>query len=63
MLAAGCGSLAAHFSSSFSTATARWDLDDAQTPMGITYGQSALSCESHEWERACRLFANRVVGV
>lgn len=63
MLAAGCGSLAVHFSSSFSTATAQWDSDDAQTPMGITYGQSALSCESHECERASLLFADRVVGM
>lgn len=36
MLAAGCGFLAVHFSSSFSTATAPWDLDDAQTPTATT---------------------------
>lgn len=50
MLAAGCGFLAVHFSSSFSTATALWDLDDAQTPMGTTYGQSVLSSASHEYK-------------
>lgn len=43
MLAAGCGSLAVHFSSSFFTAIAQLDLDDALTPAGTTYGQSVYS--------------------
>lgn len=42
MLEAGCGSLAVLFSSISSTATALWDLDDAQTPAATTYGQSVL---------------------
>jgi len=50
MLAAGCGFLAVPFSSSFSTATALWDLEDAQTPMATTFGQSVLSCASHEYK-------------
>jgi len=39
MLAAGCGFLAAHFSSSFSTATALWASADASTPTETSLGR------------------------
>lgn len=44
--AAGCGSPAVRFSSSFFTATALWALADAQTPAATTYGQSPNECIS-----------------